>query len=294
MKSVSSKEVKIGIAALIALFVLYFGISFLKGVNIFKPTNSYNVIFDDVTDLTVSSPVVINGYQIGLVNSMTILNTNKVLVSVNLKKDIRIPHGSQMKIDAGMIGGARLLLIPDVSATTYYAVDDTIKGIRSTGMLDAVAAALPQVTVLLPKMDSILTNLQVITSHPAMTASLENVDQITANLKVSTSELNRLMVSVNRNVPEITQNMSAVSKDLADLTAQAKTMDIESLYKSIDASLKNIETLSNRINSKDNSVGLLLNDRQLYDSITTTLNNASLLLKDVKENPSRYINVKVF
>lgn len=293
MKSVSSKEVKIGIAAIIALFVLYFGISFLKGVNIFKPTNSYNIEFKDVTDLTVSSPVVISGYQVGLVNEMTILDNNNILVSVNLKKGIKIPHDSQLKIDAGMLGGARVMLLPGTS-TTYYTVDDTIKGARGSGMLDAVSAALPQVTNLLPKVDSILISLQAVVSHQALTSSLENVDQITSNLKVTTSELNRMMLAVNKNVPAITQNMNAVSQDLADLSAQTKAMDIESLYKSIDTSLKNIETLSNQINSKDNSIGLLLNDRQLYDSITSTLNNASLLLKDVKENPSRYINVKVF
>lgn len=92
----------------------------------------------------------------------------------------------------------------------------------------------------------------------------------------------------------MTNNMTAVSSDLAGVTGQLKSMDLASSYKSIDSTLKNVQDLSSKLNGKDSSLGLLLNDRALYDSLSVTMGNASLLLKDVKENPSRYINVKVF
>lgn len=283
-----SKEVKIGIAFIVALFILYFGISFLKGVNIFKPAHSYKLAFDDVTDLTVSTPILLNGYQIGLVNSMALdENTQKIIVNINLNKDIPIPVGSDFKIDGGMLGGAKLILTLNDGEKNLYTSEDIIPGKREKGLLDSAAGMIPGVSGLIPKIDSILTGIQIIVANPALNNSLTNVDAITANLKTSTQELNKLMTTLNKDIPDITSNFSQASEELSD---KVMSLDINS----INLTLKNIENLSDRFNNKDNSIGLLLNDRQLYDSINSTLNNASLLLKDVKENPGRYINVKVF
>jgi len=103
-----------------------------------------------------------------------------------------------------------------------------------------------------------------------------------------------MMSSLNKDVPAITGNLSKMSNDLTNVSGKLSNLDIEATYQAVDSTMKNIQNLSSKINSKDNSIGLLLNDRQLYDSICGTINNASLLLKDVKENPSRYINIKVF
>lgn len=286
-----SKEAKIGIAFVVALGMLYFGISFLKGVNIFKPANRYYVSFDNVTDLTVSSPILINGYQIGLVHSMELDNENKkVIVAVNMNKGVKIPKGSVMKIDGGMLGGAKVVL-ESTNSQDFYSPGDTIQGTKASGMMDAVAGVLPQVSSLVPKIDSILTGLQTVVNHPGLINSLDNVDKMTSDLSQSTKYLSSLIVSLNKDVPVITSNFAKVSTNLSQ---QVNSMDLAASYRSIDSTLKNIQTLTDKLNSKDNSVGLLMNDRQLYDSLSTTLNNASLLLRDVKENPSRYINVKVF
>ncbi len=286
-----SKEIKIGIAFVIAIALLYFGISFLKGVNIFKPANTYYVSFDNVTDLTVSSPVVLKGYQIGLVHSMELdQKTKNIIVTINMNKGVKIPVGSTMKLEGGMLGGATVSL-DSSNSTQYFSPGDTITGKRTSGLMDAVGGVLPQVSDLVPKIDSILVGLQAVVNHPALINSIGNVESITSDLTRSTRQLNNLIAALNKDVPVITSNFAHVSQDLSK---QVNSIDLAASYRSIDSTLKNIQTLSERINSKDNSVGLLLNDRQLYDSLSTTLNNASLLLKDVKENPGRYINVKVF
>lgn len=286
-----SKEAKIGIAFIIALGMLYFGISFLKGVNIFKPANRYYVSFDNVTDLTISSPILVNGYQVGLVHSMELDGeSNKIIVAINMNKGVKISKGSVMKIDGGMLGGAKVIL-ESTNSKDFHSIGDTIQGTKVSGMMDAVAGVLPQVSSLVPKIDSILTGLQIVVNHPGLTNSLDNVDKMTSDLSQSTKYLNSLIVSLNKDVPVITANFAKASTDLSQ---QVSSMDLAASYRSIDSTLKNVQALTDKLNSKDNSVGLLMNDRQLYDSLSTTLNNASLLLRDVKENPSRYINVKVF
>lgn len=297
MKKKFSKEVKIGIAFIVALFILYFGINFLKGINIFKPSNSYTVVFDDVTGLTLSSPVVLNGFQVGLVYSMKLENdtAHKVAVVLNLDKGVRLNKGSKVKLEVSLMGSATVVLEQNPYTDEYYTFDDPIPGVRVAGMMESIGAdVLPQVGALVPKIDSILMGLQLLVNNPALVKSLQNVEVITSDLAISSKQLNQMMINLNKNIPVMTNNMTAVSSDLAGVTGQLKSMDLASSYKSIDSTLKNVQDLSSKLNGKDSSLGLLLNDRALYDSLSVTMGNASLLLKDVKENPSRYINVKVF
>lgn len=291
-----SKEVKIGIAFIIAIIILYYGISFLKGVNLFKPSNSYMVVFDDIAGLTQSTPVTLNGFRVGLVSSMKLdpENQHRIVVYLNMDKGVKVPKGSKMSLDVSMLGSATILFEANPYTMENYSSSDTIIGIRKKGMMDAADRIVPQVEQIIPKIDSILIGLQTIVNSPALTQSLADINKITGDLAKSTKQLNTMMVALNKDVPAITGNLNTMSSNLAGVSGQFKQMDLASTYKSIDNTVKNIEGLSNKMNSKDSSLGLLLNDRQLYDSINTTISNVSLLLKDVRENPSRYINVKVF
>ncbi|MDR1504014.1 MAG: MlaD family protein [Prevotella sp.] len=291
-----SKEVKIGIAFVIAIFLLYYGISFLKGVNLFKPSNSYIVVFDDVSGLTQSTPVTLNGFQVGLVSSMELdpKNQKRVIVYLNMDKGMEIPKGSKMSLDVSVLGSATIMLETNPYTKENLTSTDTIKGVRVKGMLDAAGTMLPQVEQLIPKIDSILIGLQTLVNNPALNQSLTDINQITGDLAKSTRQLNSMMITLNKDVPTITGNLGKMSNDLSSVSGKINQMDLASTFKSVDSTMKNIEYLSTKITSKDNSLGLLLNDRQLYDSINGTISNASLLLKDVRQNPSRYINVKVF
>lgn len=291
-----SKEVKIGMAFVIAIFILYYGISFLKGINLFRPSNSYMVVFDDVAGLTQATPVTLNGYPIGLVSSMK-LDTehgNRIITYLDMNKGVQLPKGSKMILDVSMLGSATIIVKESDNKTEFISPSDTIIGIRNKGMLDAAGGMIPQIQNLMPKIDSILTGINVLVNNPALSQSLSDVNQITGDLAKTTKQLNVMMAALNKDVPRITGNLSQASTDFATMSKQFNQIDLASTYKSVDATVKSLENLSAKMNSKDGSIGLLLNDRQLYDSIVNTMSNASLLLKDVKENPSRYINVKVF
>lgn len=295
MKKLFNKEVKIGIAFIVALFLLYMGINFLKGVNIFKPTNSYIVVFNDVTELTVSSPVLLNGYQIGLVHNMDLdPETGKINVEINLNKGIKIPKGSAVKLDISLMGAASILVHPNDNTTDYYTSSDKIPGIRSSGLMETVGGIVPQMDKLMPKLDSILLGVNVLVNDPNLAQTLQNVNSITSDLTTSTKELNKLMVTLNSNLPRLANNMITITNDMTSVSGKLKNMDLTSTYQTIDKTLKNIEELTDKLNSKENSLGLLLNDRALYDSLSVTIGGAGQLMKDMKKNPSKYINVKVF
>lgn len=290
-----SKEIKIGIMFLASIVILYFGINFLKGVNVFKPTNSYIVAFDDVTGLTSATRVSMKGLQIGQVHSIEMdeESMKEVYVRLNLHKGVKIPVGSVVTLDNPMLGSPEIIVKMSDNAE-YYTSEDTIPGERAKGITDALGGAAPQVAQLIPKLDSIMSGLQRLVNDSTLPETISNVNVITGNLTRTTSELNSMLATLNKDVPVITGNLAASSDDLVKITGDIKSMDIKTTYASLDSTMKNIQHLSDQLKSKDSSIGLLLNDRQLYDSLMITLNNASLLLEDVKKNPSRYINVKVF
>lgn len=291
------REIKIGIAFVVGMFLLFFGIRFLKGFNIFKPSNIYTVVFDDVTGLTVSSPVLLNGHKVGIVSALKVNPNNfkQIVVEVTMDKEVSITKGSVLNMEASMLGTSSLLLELNARTKEFASHSDTLQGVNKPGMLDAVQKdMLPQVTSMLPKMDSILVGLVAVANHPALVASLQNVNETTKNLQTATRELNTMMVQLNKQMPTITSNLSVSSGDISAMTKRMNQLEFEKTFARMDSTMANVERMTRRFNERNNSMGLLLNERALYDSLNIAVGNMSALLEDVKKNPKKYINVKVF
>lgn len=291
------REIKIGIAFVVGMFLLFFGIRFLKGFNIFKPSNIYTVVFDDVTGLTVSSPVLLNGHKVGIVSALKVNPNNfkQIVVEVTMDKEVSITKGSVLNMEASMLGTSSLLLELNARTKEFASHSDTLQGVNKLGMLDAVQKdMLPQVTSMLPKMDSILVGLVAVANHPALVASLQNVNETTKNLQTATRELNTMMVQLNKQMPTITSNLSVSSGDISAMTKRMNQLEFEKTFAKMDSTMANVERMTRRFNERNNSMGLLLNERALYDSLNIAVGNMSALLEDVKKNPKKYINVKVF
>ncbi len=160
------------------------------------------------------------------------------------------------------------------------------------GVMDKLTTdLLPQVEKILPRLDSILYGIQVLVNHPALIQSLDNIESTTANLQKSTIQLNTLL---GNEVPAIVSNLNKISSDFAMVSENMKEINLSSTIKSVDATLENINRISIQLNNPDSSLGLLLNDRSLYDNLDSTAKNAAGLLKDIKENPNDYVHFSVF
>lgn len=294
MKKRFSREAKIGLVTIVALFLLYFGLNFLKGVDVFKPSNSYFVKFSNVTELQKSAPVYVDGFKVGLVNTIAYnYKTNEgIVVEIALDKSMRIETGSYVKMTTALTTGASLNLILNKHVSTFHTPGDTLEGSSDPGLMDIVSAnLLPQVESLLPKLDSILYGLQKVVSHPALSQSLTYIEQTTANLAKSSAHLNKMM---SNDLPQIVSNFNTISSDLAIVSGELKQVDFKTTMSSVDSAIKNIDRMTLRMNSKDNTLGLLLNDTQLYENLNSTASNASELLLDLKQNPKRYVHFSLW
>lgn len=288
----------IGLSVLVALFILYFGLEFLKGVNMFKAANYYTASFTNVAGLQISAPVSVNGFKVGQVSNVRYEydNPGHVLVEMSLDKELKVPQGSKAVIEADILGTATVRL--DMAANTnYHNVGDKLIGETASGMMDKVSADLmPSVGRILPTVDTLLTNVNTLVADPALAVSVARLDQITASLASTLNSLNRSVAelpAVMRNVQGITENLDSMSGNLNRLTASLDNAGIEATMQNVQAVSLQLKELTEALNSDQSSVGQLLHDPQLYNNLNNAAASLDSLLIDVKKNPKRYISIKL-
>lgn len=294
MKIVFTKEAKIGLVSIVSLALLYIGINYLKGINLFQPVNHYYVTFSNVKDVTISSPVFVDGFKVGLVRAISYdyATIGKITVEVSLEEEMKINKGSYIMISKSFLGGAELHIHLNTYVEDYLKPGSTIEGRMGEDMMQAVQEKiLPSVEDLLPKIDSILGGLQMLVTHPALTQSLNHIERTTNNLEVSARQLNQMM---NKDMPVIVENLKTVTSNFSVVSANLKDLDLATTVNSINATLANLKLTTEQLNSKDNTMGLLLNDKSLYENLNGATENASKLLLDLRQNPKRYVHFSVF
>ena len=291
-----TKEVKIALVAIAGVVVLFFGMNFLKGLNIFSSEDNYYVQFSDITGLSSSSPVYADGFKVGVVKDIiydyTHTEGSKVLIGVD--KQLRIPQGSSAEIVSDMLDNVKVNLLLANNPREKVAPGGLIKGMINDGAMGKLQDMVPAVEKMLPKLDSIMTSLNAILADPAIRQSLHNVQTITDNLTTSTAQLNTLMAGLNKNVPGMMAKANNVLDNTETLTANLAAVDVASTMRQVDQTIANVQQLTAKLNSKEGSLGLLMNDTQLYDNLNSTMRNADSLVIDLRQHPKRYVHFSVF
>ena len=294
MKSIFTKEAKIGLVSIISVALLYIGINYLKGINLFKPTNHYIVACSNVKGVTISSPVYVEGFKVGLVSDIVYdyNAVDKISIDITLEDHMKINKGSYITIVNSFLGGGELHIHLNKFVSDYYKPGDSIEGRMTEDMMQSVQdKILPQVELLLPKIDSILGGLQTLVNHPALAQSLEHIEKTTNSLAASSRQLNQVL---SKDVPGIVNDLKMITGNFADVSTDLKKLDLVTTVNAVNETLANVKQMTQKLNSKDNSMGLLLNDRSFYDNLNSTADNASKLLLDLRENPKRYVHFSVF
>lgn len=292
------KEITISICVIVALCLLFLGIDFLKGVNVFKPANYYMATYTNVNGLAVSAPVTLNGFKVGLVRSIEYQydNPGHVAVELSLDKELKLPIGSKAVIVCDMLGTATVQL-ELTENEEFYPVGSEVESETASGLMDTVSKDLmPNIAEIFPKVDSLLTSINKLVSDSAVIASVKRLDAITANLESTTNSLNKsvkslpvLMSGVNStvdNVNRLTGNLAEVSEDL-------KSCPLDSTLQNIQQTTENLRMLTQELNNPNSTLGLLMKDPELYNNLNNTVKSLDSLFVDIKKSPKRYINIKL-
>lgn len=291
-----SKEIKIALVAVLAICIVYVGIIFLKGLKLFSNDVSYYVEMTDVQGMPTASDVRANGLKVGSVKNIT-FNPDKQNLTVEISVDpqFRIPQGTTVFMTKEMLGSAMMNLKLGADPTAILSPGDTINGTPMVDLMTAAGNMIPQVEKMLPKVDSILTALNTLTNDPALSASMHNMAFITEELKTTTTQLNGLL---GKDVTQLMAKTNNICTHLESTTSKIDQIDLIGMAQKTDTMLFNLQDMTFRLNtamnSKETSIGMLMNDNAIALHLDSTLMNSSRLLEDLRLHPKRYVHFSLF
>jgi phospholipid/cholesterol/gamma-HCH transport system substrate-binding protein len=304
-----SNEAKVGVLTLVALTFLIVGFNFLKGKNIFNKEKHLYAVFGELGSLKKSNEVKINGLPIGAVYNYTEIDKNLsgIIVTITLKRDVNIPKNSIATIESELLGST-YINISKGDMNEYLSDGDTLVTDRASSLLGDVKA---QINPTLGKIREAIDSLKMVLSSVNNIFEKDtkgNIQEIIANLKTATVSLKTLFDTENGALAGTLNNVSAITENLrknndsitATISSIKRTADkfssleIQPVIDSLQNTINTLGKLVSKINSNDGTLGLLMNDRKLYDQLNETILSAELLLDDLRVHPKRYTGSIIF
>ena len=301
-----AREIKVGVLAAICLFLLFFGFNFLKGVNIFSPTNAYHGTFCHIHGLEEQAAVYIRGHRVGQVDAIhyDFTRDSSFCVDISVNKDIDLPQGTRMALIAdGLLGGMAVeLQLPENADGDNLSGDENAQSLVEKGaylpttyvpgLMESVQTELlAHIDDAVQNIDSLVAALQNQVEGNHIKQSLVNVERVSGDLTAVSSNLKRLM---NNQVPSIVKTADTVVSNLNNVVAGIKEIDFKATVARVDTAVENANVVIAQISSQDGTLGQLLYNKSLYNHIDATVVSADSLLSDIKTHPKRYVHFSVF
>jgi len=302
-----SNETKVGALTAVAITVLILGFNFLKG----KSTGGKDVyaVFPNVDKLVTSNPVFINGLQVGKVTGLKEKDKNLsgIVVTITLTKDLNIPRNSVATLNSELLGTTAVNVYLG-NGNDFLKEGDTLRTERSLGLTDklqkSIDPAINNINKTLQSMDDVLQKLNTILDPNTR----NNLQGIVANMAVSSRSLQQLLNTETGMLAKTIGNLNTITSDfvrngpkidstfsnLQSATDKLSKARIDEAIASMNRTMSRLEGAIGKLDSKDGTAGLLLNDRQLYDEVRRTNRSLTILLDDLRVNPKRYINISLF
>jgi phospholipid/cholesterol/gamma-HCH transport system substrate-binding protein len=305
---------KVGIFSVITIVIFFLGFQFLKGSNIFVTKNKYYAIYDKVDQLYPSNQIVINGYKIGIVGPMEYqASSGKILVQFIVDDDIPIPVNSTATIASTDLLGGKVVKITLGNATKYLESGDTMISEYQSDFTTEIANTLSPVV---DKAGKVMAELEITLKSinrvfkPGNPASIEesltHLNQSLASVQKITYEFEKLaqsgtiqnsmknVESITNNLKNNNQNLDRMLSNFAAISDTLRGADIGGAVASAKLAITNLQHIMGEIEKGNGSIGKLIKDEGLYNHLDSAVVSLDVVLKDLKKNPYRYVNVSVF
>lgn len=296
-----AREIKVGLLATTCLFLLFFGFNFLKGVNIFSPTNSYHGVYYNLHGLEEQAAVSIRGHKVGQVDAIRydFTKDSAFTVDISIHTDIDLPQGTRMALVAdGLLGGMAIeLILPEsdenaVQPSDFIAHGAYIPTMYVPGLMESVQGELiAKIASAVQNIDSLVAQVKIQLEGDHLKASLANVDRISTDLTGVSAELKRLMVT---RVPSIVNNADTAVANFNIIVADLKDANLKATVARVDTAVNGVNALLSDVRSGEGTLGQLMYNKSLYNHIDAAVLSADSLLTDLKAHPKRYVHFSVF
>lgn len=298
-----SKEVKTGILAIIAIFLFIYGYSFLKGSNIFDTTRTFFVTYQNVEGLETSAPVTINGLTVGKVQNIDFVDMKgELIVTFTIEKDFDFSKNSIVRIySSSLIGGKQIAIIPGKDSKVMAKSGDTLTGEIEKGMLEAMTGGLKpleqKVLTTLANLDSLVLNFNDVlddSTKENLKESISNLNKTLSSFKGASQNMNSLISANKEKINTTFSNLETTSENFSKLSDSLAQIETGKMVKDLENVLNRFNSILDRIDNGEGSMGKLLKDEKLYDNLEGASKQLEQLLQDMKLNPKRYVHFSLF
>lgn len=306
-----TNETKVGILAILTVFIFIVGYNFLKGNDVFSDEDAFYAKYDRVYGLSVSKPVLINGYPIGRVSKMTLLPNGQILAQLKIHHGHAIPKNTVARLEnTDLFSGKAIVLL--LGSSSQFAKDgDTLSTNTQKTVIEQVEPIQQKTTQIISRLDSILTSVNgtinpefqrnfersfasIARTLETLEGTAKKVDGLVGNQGVKISTILRNLESISSNFKNNNDKISSIITNIDKVSDDVAKADIAQTINQTNKTLVNLQLLLDKVNTGQGSLGLLINDKQLYTNLTHATDNLDKLMIDLKANPKRYVNFSVF
>jgi phospholipid/cholesterol/gamma-HCH transport system substrate-binding protein len=306
-----TNETKVGILAAVAITILIVGYSFLKGNDVFSRENEFFARYERVDGLTASKPILVNGFQIGRVASLSLLPDGNILAKFKVDPKYEIPSNTIARLESTDLLGGKAIIF-DLGNSKKYAQDgDTLNANVEKNLMEQVEPVQKKAEKIISRMDSILTSLNATInpefqknfnrSFASIARTLETLEGTTRKVDNMVGSQSSRLTAIFANLESITTNfknnnrrISSIMANLDRMSNQFARADVSQTVSNANKAVADLQTAIDKVNKGEGSLGQLLNDRRLYNNLNDAAGNLDKLMIDLKANPKRYVHFSVF
>jgi phospholipid/cholesterol/gamma-HCH transport system substrate-binding protein len=306
-----SNETKIGALTAISITILILGYSFLRGNDVFSSANKFYAIYRSVEGLTISKPVLVNGFQIGRVSKMELHADGRTTVEFKVDKQYNIPDNTLAKLQSTDLLGSKAIVFELGNSTKYAADQDTLRADIQGSLAESLQPIQKKAEVLITKVDSALGAINKIMnpkfqanvdrSFTSIANSLQTLEgttkKIDAIVGAQSSHINSIMANADiasSNLKNSTASLTGISTNFERVSTDLANSNIKGTLDNANKAVADLQATMAKINSTQGSLGLLLNVTKMYDNLISASGNLNNLFLDIKAHPSRYVHFSVF
>jgi len=298
-----TREVKTALLAIIAILLLIFGYSFLKGKNLLDSSRTFHAVYNDVEGLSPSSAVTINGLKVGQVTEINFLDAQGTLVvSFTVENDFQFSSNSTAQIYGGsIIGGKSLAIVPDYEIDQMAKSGDTLQSDTEEGIMELVNDKLTplqnKVENTIVSADSLVTAINKILNDSTrynIQNTFKDLNATVASFKVTANTLEGIVGRNSGKIDQTFTNLDEMTTNFNSFSDTLTQMNIGKITQDLEKVVADFESVSDKLNNKEGTAGKLINDDAVYNNLDNATKQLEQLLQDVKLNPKRYVHFSVF
>lgn len=294
-----TKEVKVGIFAVISGAIFYFGFNYLKGIDFFSPTHKYYAIYDNIDGLNVSNPVIVNGFSVGRVSRIQILQhrDNDVLVELDVDENIVLGDSTVATLMNSDFLGSKAILLNIGSLSNPIEDGDTLISSIDKGLAALLESAQPitaNLDVTIRRINEILLGMEgagdeikatIVTMNETLKGVNIFIRQNNVKVKATFDNVNALLANINTKVDKLDPILANADQTLDKVNQLELDSTLANLNKNLDA----LNIMLNDINEGKGTVGKLLKEDSLYNSMNKMIQDLDQLIIHFDENPKHFL-----